>query len=330
MSRVNIKDINPGNVLDVADVGDTIDSWVSATTPTGNAAVDGGIGSDNIRDEGIDRRMFLLRDVVTTGGSTESNAGTNTSGQTESSGWDYIVQGGRCDGQWGIYNPNTSTSSTDTIIGPLTYSSADNHMMIIRYSLDIAEAPSFTKAIGDYWGSGGYSKSWNMKTKIQTRLVWIESSSRPTNSSIWNVMPVTRRVIQMGPFGFQAPIAESDDQLGLPNLDTSTYNHWLNSPDDDNYSQAAGIFADKTRLRGNICASHVFDSVNMMSNAGNFPSSGSAGTHRRTGYHTSGFTTTNTTTLWIGLQVRVDGWDDNDSAKVAINNASLIARTFVR
>ena len=134
----------------------------------------------------------------------------------------------------------------------------------------------------------------------------------------------------MGPFGFQAPIAESDDQLGLPNLDTSTYNHWLNSPDDDNYSQAAGIFADKTRLRGNICASHVFDSVNMMSNAGNFPSSGSASTHRRTGYHTSGFTTTNTTTLWIGLQVRVDGWDDNDSAKVAINNASLIARTFVR
>ena len=68
MSRVIIKDINPGQALDVSDVNDTVDSWTTATTPTGNVNNNTGIESENIRDEGLDRRMFTKGDVTPSSG----------------------------------------------------------------------------------------------------------------------------------------------------------------------------------------------------------------------------------------------------------------------
>lgn len=312
MSRVTIKDIDPGNVLDVADVGDTIDSWVSATTPTGNAAIEGGIDSDNIRDEGLDRRMFLRGDVV-----PDSGRGRVISGNSGSTTYTIVAQGSIHDGTWGLYND----LNLDHMVGPLTFSTADNHMLLVRYSLDVYAAPHISKSLGAAMGSGGRAAWWSKKTRISTRLVFIESGSTPTNASSWTSMPSTTRRLKMGAFGFHPPIESSQGGLGLParivNATAGTsYPAWDSggSPADvdDNYTSAAGIFADKCLLRGNICASHLFES------------SSGLGT---TGYT---FGSTNSTTLYIGLQLRVDFWDDLTDAKIAINNAHIFARTFVR
>jgi len=310
MSRVNIRDIIPGETLDVADVNDTVDSWVTATTPTGDSNNRKGVDSDNIRDEGLDRRMFTKGDVT-------PSSGRDTSGFFGNK----IINGGSIyDGQFGILN----AASADQIIGPLTYSPPpyDDHMLLVRYHMDIFAAPSESKtpSPGDLVGPHGVQK----KTQITTRLAYILSASTPTNSSNWIPMPSTTRFVRMGPYGFHGPITESIDQFNINGMGTisgasrlfkSMYTWASTTGKGTGYNNMATIFAGKARLRQNICASHLF--------------SGGSSTDGITGYS---YTQDYTDQLYIGLQLKVDYWDNlpPDDAKVTIGNSRLHARTFVR
>ena len=302
MSRVNIRDIIPGETLDVADVNDTVDSWVTATTPTGTSSNRQGVDSDNIRDEGLDRRMFTKGDVT-------PSSGRDTSGFFGNK----IINGGSIyDGQFGILN----AASADQIIGPLTYSPPpyDDHMLLVRYHMDIFAAPSESKrpSPGDLVGPNGVQK----KTQITTRLAYILSPSTPNNSSNWIPMPSTTRSVRMGPYGFHGPITESHDQFNINNsvVKTNSAIYTWSYTGGTEYNRMATIFAGKARLRQNICVSHLF--------AG-------SGTPGVTGYT---YTQDYTNQLYIGLQLKIDHWDNlsPDDAKVTIGNSRLHARTFVR
>ena len=298
MSRVIIKDINPGQALDVSDVNDTVDSWTTATTPTGNVNNNTGIESENIRDEGLDRRMFTKGDV------------TPSSGRG-SVGWynnKIINTGSVHDGQFSLL----TAGGIDQIIGPLTYSPPpyDDHMLLVRYHMDLFAGPSEDLKPS----SGTRSQNYQMKTMVSTRLAYIISSSTPTVSSNWIAMPSTTRRVRMGAYGFHAPITSSVgfDINGSTDVEsTATNAFWGSAPDD--YGKAAQIFAGTARLRQNICVSHLFQ---------NGTSPGTTGYTYSTNY---------TDELYFGLQVKIDYWDNyNDNGKVTLGNSKLHARTFVR
>lgn len=307
MSRVKIRDIMPGETLDVADVNETIESWETATTPSGTSSNRQGVDSENIRDEGLDRRMFTKGDV------------TPSSGR-DSSGWsgNKIIHGATIyDGQFGILN----AASADQIIGPLTYSPPpyDDHMLLVRYHMDIFAAPSESKRPSP--GPGTNSTDVQFKTQITTRLAYIISASTPTNSSAWIPMPCTTRRVRLGPYGFHGPISSSKG-FGINDSTSAsgTARYWPDQTTSDpnftmaDYNRLSTIFSGMARLRQNICASHLF--------AG----SGTAGV---TGYT---YTTNYTTQLYFGLQLKIDYWDNlsPDDRKITIGNSRLHARTFVR
>jgi hypothetical protein len=298
MSRVIIKDINPGQALDVSDVNDTVDSWTAATTPSGKTDDGTGIASENIRDEGLDRRMFTKGDV------TPSSGRGNI-------GWDNnmtINTGSVYDSQWSLLKAHNK----EQIIGPFTYSPPpyDDHMLLVRYHMDLFAGPS--EALTP--SAGPASGNWQMKTMVSTRLAYIISSSTPTASSNWISMPSTTRRVRMGPFGFHAPMHSSIgfDINGGINVDNNNANLYWGSKDDD-YTALSNIFAGTARLRQNICVSHFFQG------------GVSPGT---TGYT---YSTDYTDELYFGLQVKIDYWDDHSGrGSVTLGNSNLIARTFVR
>ena len=302
MSRVIIKGITPGETLDVADVNDTVDSWSTATSPTGNTANRQGVDSDNIRDEGLDRRMFTKGDITST-----AHRGASKS----SSPYGYVkTTNSPHNGSWHLLS-----SSQDQIIGPFTYSpditsgEYDHHMMLVRYHLDVFAAPS----IGLFPAGGNGSNNWGKKTRVSTRLAYILSASTPTASSAWIPMHATTRRVQMGAFGFHAPIAESKGfNINGSRDPTINKNRFWGERTSD-YTALSNIFAGYARLRQNICASHLFASKR------------DVGT---TGYS---YTTHFTTQLYFGLQVKIDYWDDKPTdGKVTFGNFLLSARNFVR
>ena len=245
MSRVTIKDINPGQPLDVADVNDTIDSWTTATTPTGNINNRKGLDSDNIRDEGLDRRMFTKGDI------------TPSSGR-DTKGWHgnkIITANSNYNSQYHLFE----AAGSDQIIGPLTYSPPpyDDHMLLVRYHLDVFAAPSENIAKPS---PGDQSTYWNQKTQVSTQLAYIISASTPTASSAWIPMPCTRRMVRMGAFGFHGPLIESQGFDINGSVTASSTNLFWGSQAPD-YGSLATIFAGKARLRQNICASHIFNST---------------------------------------------------------------------
>jgi len=303
MSRVIIKDITPGETLDVADVNDTVDSWSTATSPTGNTANRQGVDSDNIRDEGLDRRMFTKGDITSTAhrGSSKSSSPYGFVKTTNSPH----------NGSWHLL----SSSTQDQIIGPFTYSpditsgEYDHHMMLVRYHLDVFAAPTS----GLFPAGGNGSNNWGKKTRVSTRLAYILSASTPTASSAWIPMHATTRRVQMGAFGFHAPISQSlgFNINGSRSVKKSKNRFWGERTSD--YTALSNIFAGYARLRQNICASHLFASKR------------DVGT---TGYS---YTTQFTTQLYFGLQLKIDYWDDKPTdGKVTIGNFLLSARNFVR
>ena len=299
MSRVIIKDINPGQALDVSDVNDTVDSWTAATTPSGKTDDGAGIASENIRDEGLDRRMFTKGDVTPSSG--RGNIGWYGNKTINRNGSLY-------DGNWSLLEAH----SKDQIIGPFTYSPPpyDDHMLLVRYHMDLFAGPS--EALTP--SAGPASGNWQMKTMVSTRLAYIISSSTPTASSNWISMPSTTRRVRMGPFGFHAPIHSSIgfDINGGINIDINTHASLYWGSKDDDYTALSNIFAGTARLRQNICVSHFFQN------------GVSPGT---TGYTYTGYTDE----LYFGLQVKIDYWDNhNRNGRVTLGNSKLIARTFVR
>lgn len=307
MSRVIIKGITPGETLDVADVNDTVDSWSTATSPTGNTANRQGVDSDNIRDEGLDRRMFTKGDILPSTSTDHDGFSISVSpyGHRKTTNSPH-------NGSWHLF----SSSSGQRVIGPFTYSpditsgEYDHHMMLVRYHVDVFAAPS----IGLRPAGGNGSNNWGKKTRVSTRLAYILSASTPTASSAWIPMHATTRRVQMGAFGFHAPISQSKgfNINGSRSVNKSKNRFWGERTSD--YTALSNIFAGYARLRQNICASHLFASTES-----------SSGT---TGYS---YTTAFTTQLYFGLQVKIDYWDDKPTdGKVTFGNVMMSARNFVR
>ena len=195
MSRVTIKNIVPGAKLDPADVLDTNDSWKNQ---------DNTINDDNLREEALDRRMFTARTI------TPSNGLYSYSSVDDSNGKDIkVLLDKNYSDTWLV---PTDSGGTIAMVGPIDFTGADNHMLLIRSSYVIDKAPLDASAVRPY-----------DRVMVKSRLVYDIKSSAPAVADFVTALPGTYRETQWSFAGHAGSEAENKSNLKDSRAGSSTY-----------------------------------------------------------------------------------------------------------
>ena len=172
MSRIIITDITEGATTDASDVTATVSSWNTST-----------VGPENVRDEGLDERMFAPETAAIVSDFLEYN----NSYEVENNLSDF-------DPDWGgVEDQNNNL----IFIGPISYIHGESDL-IVRFSAELT-MPSV----------GGTCVGADPKMTLNYRLAFLlrpEGSPDPNNSAYWattgvdGVFKHTMRRVGLSPY----------------------------------------------------------------------------------------------------------------------------------